>query len=77
MALLIEYTSSIGIPQRREWHYSEPLPRMDCRVVSFIADGDELELIIDALRKTRPVPTIKAEVVEQPRLEKDNENSGS
>jgi hypothetical protein len=42
---------------------------MDCRVVSFRADGDELELIVDALKKTCPVPTAAAVVVTDPKLE--------
>ena len=74
MALLIRYTNSIGMPQQREWHYGEPLPRMDARVVVFQADGDELDLILDTLRKTRSVPTIAAEVVPDPKLEADNAN---
>jgi hypothetical protein len=74
MSLIIRYTNSIGMPQQREWHYGEPLPRMDARVVVLQADGDELELIIDALKKTRSIPTIAAEVVADPKLEADNEN---
>jgi hypothetical protein len=77
MGLYITYTNGAGSTLRREWHYGEPLPRLECRVVSFQADGDELELIIDALRKTRPVPTLVAEVVADPKLEADNENPRS
>ena len=76
MALLIQWFNR-GVTKQTEWHYGEPLPSMQARVVSFQADGDELELILHALKATRPVQTITAEVVEQPRLEKTNENSGS
>lgn len=76
MALFIQFTNSIGVSRGVQWHYGEPLPSdaLRARVVVFQADGDELDLILHALKATRPVPTIKAEVVEDRKLEADNEN---
>lgn len=76
MALLIRYTNNIGVSRGAEWHYGEPLPSdaLRARVVVFQADGDELDLILHALKATRPVQTIAAEVVPDPKLEADNEN---
>lgn len=36
-----------------DWHIGESLPFIAGRVVEFKADGDELEMILDAMRKTR------------------------
>jgi hypothetical protein len=36
------------------WHYSEPVPVVNSKVVAFQADGDELELILNAMRATNP-----------------------
>lgn len=35
------------------WHIGEPVPALKARVVTFQADGDELDLILEAMRKTR------------------------
>ena len=35
----------------QEWHVGEPLPKVIGRVVTFQADGDELDFIIQALQK--------------------------
>jgi len=32
------------------WHIGEPFPAVTGRVITFQADGDELELILNALR---------------------------
>ncbi len=36
-----------------EWHVGEPVPKQFGRVVQFQADGDELDLIVDAMRAAR------------------------
>jgi len=36
-----------------EWHVGAPLPEITGRVITFQADGDELECILKALRDTR------------------------
>jgi hypothetical protein len=41
MALYINY--------KDEWHVGEPVPKNLGRVVTFQADGNELELILDAM----------------------------
>lgn len=38
----------------KEWHIGESLPEIKSKVVTFQADDDELEIILAALRKTRP-----------------------
>ena len=37
----------------REWHVGEPVPKEFGRVVQFQADGDELDLIVDAMQASR------------------------
>jgi hypothetical protein len=60
MALIIEYTEN-GRKRRVFWHYSEPLPEsvLRERVLNFFADGDELDLLLGAIRATiKPTVTI-------------------
>jgi hypothetical protein len=33
-----------------EWHFGEPVPPMPSRVVTFQADGDELDMILSAMK---------------------------
>lgn len=35
------------------WHFGEPVPRITNRVIIFHADGDELDLILRAMKSTR------------------------
>jgi hypothetical protein len=59
--LRIEYTDELGNTHSRRWYYSEPLPEeyQRARVLKLTADGDELDLILDALRATvKPVTVI-------------------
>lgn len=52
--LRIEYTDGVGNTHSRRWHHGEPLPEeYQCaRVLKLSADGDELNLLLDALRAT-------------------------
>ena len=64
MALRIEYKDDMGNTHSRSWHYSEPLPEeyKRARVLKLTADGDELDLIVDALTRTiKPTVTIDVE----------------
>lgn len=36
-----------------QWHVGEPLPSLSARVISFQADGDELQVILDALNQSK------------------------
>lgn len=38
--------------KERTWHVGEPIPPLLGRVVTFQADGDELELILVAMRES-------------------------
>jgi len=38
---------------REIWHVGDPMPVLTGRVVTFEADGDELALILDAMKSTR------------------------
>jgi hypothetical protein len=40
--------------KRYIWHFSEPLPIIPGGVVTFQADGDELNLLLGAIRSTIP-----------------------
>jgi hypothetical protein len=64
MALRIEYKDDMGNTHSRSWHYSEPLPEeyKRARVLKLTADGDELDLIVDALTRTVPVPPVTIDV---------------
>lgn len=44
---------ALYIDGKREWHVGEPVPRHLGRVVTFQADGDELDLFIDAMHASR------------------------
>lgn len=44
---------SKGFYHEREWHISEPMPPIDGPVVKFQADGDELNLILRAMKESR------------------------
>jgi hypothetical protein len=39
----------------RGWHIGEPLPKLTAKVITFQANGDELQLILSAMRETREV----------------------
>ena len=39
------------ITRERSWHTGETLPPIGGRVVTFQADGDELDVILEALRR--------------------------
>jgi len=61
MALRLEYKDDVGNTHSRVWHYSQPLPEeyKRARVLKLTADGDELDLIVEALDKTiKPTVTI-------------------
>lgn len=51
--LYITYTSHRGAITA-QWHVGEPLPALSNRVVVFQADGDELELLLRAMRGSNP-----------------------
>ena len=36
-----------------QWHLGESVPEISNRVVVFQADGDELEMILDAMRRSK------------------------
>jgi len=40
------------IKRRRQWHLGESIPNLDAYVVNFQADGDELNLILNAMQAT-------------------------
>lgn len=48
------YIKEEGQDAMLPWHVGEPLPHLSRRVITFQADGEELELILDAMtmRKT-------------------------
>ena len=54
--LVIEYRDREGRTHIRSWHYSEPLPDevLRQRALKITADGDELGLLLDAIRATVP-----------------------
>jgi len=59
--LRLEYTDADGNKISRGWHYSEPLSEgyLRARVLSITADGDELDLLVAAIRATiKPVTVI-------------------
>jgi len=59
--LRIEYTDANGNTHFRSWHYSEPLPEeyLSQRVLKITGDGDELDLLVAAIRATiKPVTVI-------------------
>jgi len=64
MALLIEFPEN-GRTKRVNWHYSEPLPaELFCaRMMKIVADGDELQILLDAIRKTIPLEPVTLDVV--------------
>jgi len=39
-----------------EWHIGEPIPVFDGRVITFQADGDELAVLIQAIKKSSAEP---------------------
>ena len=47
-----------------QWHLGESVPEISNRVVVFQADGDELEMILDAMRNSRA--RIDAKLGQQP-----------
>lgn len=51
MSLYVETKTTNGQMVRAEWHVGSPIPEMG-RIVKFQADGDELDLIIDAMLGT-------------------------
>lgn len=40
----------------KTWHISQPLPKIEDRVVTIQADGDELVAILRGLGQTSPIP---------------------
>lgn len=54
-----------GIIRENTWHVGQPLPHISRPVVTFQADGDELEVILKALRersaKLPPMPIVESE----------------
>jgi hypothetical protein len=52
--LVIEYKDERGGRHYASWHYSQPLPEgaLRSRVLKITADGDELDLLLDAITKT-------------------------
>lgn len=66
--LTFEYRDRDGHTHIRSWHHSTPLPEevLSQRVLKITADGDELDLLLDAIRATiRPEPpTIEVEAEE-------------
>lgn len=56
MAMFVTKTSNTK--EYSEWHVGEPLPWhiLRNRIITFQADGDELELIIRAMEQTRMKP---------------------
>lgn len=39
-----------NVPEEQQWHVGEPMPLIKARVVTFQADSDELEVIIEAIK---------------------------
>jgi len=64
MALLIDFPEN-GRTKRVSWHYSEPLPAelFRARIMKIVADGDELEILLDAIRKTIPPEPVTIDAV--------------
>lgn len=48
--LYISQVDKAGWPVRSGWHTGEPLPKIVGPVVTFQADGEELQVILGALR---------------------------
>lgn len=55
MLHVIEKDYVNGTDDVQRWHVGEPLPEITHRVVTFQADGDELEMIVAAMIRTRIV----------------------
>lgn len=53
MLYIEQHTTGNSI--KNTWHISEPVPQIDneTRVITFQADGDELNLILNAMRRSR------------------------
>lgn len=45
------------------WHVGDPLPKLSGKVITFQADGEELEKIIEAINEKTPAATKLAYVV--------------
>jgi hypothetical protein len=39
-----------GFEKQSTWHVGEPMPRIESRVVTFQADSDELELLLETIK---------------------------
>jgi hypothetical protein len=50
--LFIEQPKRTGVKVSQQWHVGNPMPEITSRVVTFQADGHELEMILAAMRKT-------------------------
>lgn len=48
--LVIKEKSKSGVVFEYVWHVGEPLPELSGRVITFQADGDELDTLLGALR---------------------------
>lgn len=49
------FVTTVGNRIHYQWHVGEPIPVTDARVVTFQADGDELEMIYQAMRDTHKI----------------------
>lgn len=49
--LVIKEKSKSGVVFEYVWHVGEPLPELSGRVITFQADGDELDTLLGALKK--------------------------
>ena len=47
--LIIKGKDKDGFPIQRQWHVGEPLPEVTGCVITFQADGDELDIILASL----------------------------
>lgn len=59
--ITFEYKGADGNTHIRSWHYSQSLPDdlLSARVLKITADGDELDLLLHAIRGTiKPVKVI-------------------
>lgn len=55
MSLVFKEFGAGGVRTVTEWHFGEPLPALEADVIHLFADGDELDFLVDALKKGLPL----------------------
>lgn len=48
--LVVKYTNSRGVEKKVIWHVGKPFPYIDGKVVTFLADGQELDFVVSSLQ---------------------------